>query len=128
MARPHNVTHPLLLLLFHNKPRDSIPLNQHKKEKQRTTQECAGHYCEVIIKNKLILLSAHGLFFFFSWRSVLQSTNLPIKHYVKPPHKQTHAHTHKHKSCQLVYQKTHKAQTYFTSNCPNLEHHALHEL
>jgi hypothetical protein len=29
------MTHPLLLLLD-DKPRDSIPLNQHKKEKQQT--------------------------------------------------------------------------------------------
>jgi hypothetical protein len=56
-------------------------------------KEWAGHWCEVI-KNKLILLSAHGFFFFFSWRSVLQSTNLPIKHYVKPfTNKHTHTHT-----------------------------------
>jgi hypothetical protein len=85
-----------LLLLLHDKPGDSVPLNQHKKEKQQTTQECAGHWCEVI-KNKLILSSAHGFFFFFSWRSVLQSTNLPIKHYVKPPQTNTHTHTHTQK-------------------------------
>ncbi len=112
------MTHPLLLLL-HDKPRNSIPLNQHKKEKQQTTQECAGHWCEDI-KNKLILPSAHGFFFFFSWRRVLQSANLPIKHYLKPPtNKHTHTHTHTQKLL-IVLPKDPQSS--------NLEHHALHEL
>jgi hypothetical protein len=54
MWQGHSVTHPLLLLL-HDKPGDSIPLNQHKKEKQQTTQECAGHWCEVIKQTYLVI-------------------------------------------------------------------------